>query len=64
MSVFTVKVYIVQKASGEIIAAKLTFLAAHNLAKKFAPARVIYAIADKTNGLNIPAPGSNHPNCN
>lgn len=55
MSSFKVKVYIVQKASGEVIAAKLTFIDAHQIAKAHAPARVLFAVADKTQALNVTA---------
>ncbi len=55
MSSFRTKVYIVQRASGEVIAAKLTFLDAHQIAKAHAPARVLFAVADKTQALNVTA---------
>src|SRR5690606_34731845 len=51
---FTVKVYIVQKADrkghlhGEVLAAKLTRQAAHEIAKANAPAKVTCITADKT----------------
>lgn len=70
MSKFVAKVYIVQQADargnlfGPVIAAKLTFLAAHEIAKKFAPAKVTTIIADKTNLPNNPEhPVGNH-DCN
>lgn len=60
MSKFVTKVYIVQKYErggrpGEVIATKLTFGAAHAVAKNNAPARVIFSIADKTEEPNVPA---------
>lgn len=51
---FTVKTYVVQKADrdgnlyGPVIAVKLTFADAHQIAKQFAPARVSMVLADKT----------------
>jgi hypothetical protein len=59
MSGYTSKVYIVQKYDrsgnpGEIIAAKLTFAAAHDIAKANAPAKVVFAIADKSSFRNVP----------
>lgn len=59
-SKFRVKVYIVQKADrkghlhGEVLAAKLTFQAAHEVARNNAPAKVTCIIADKTPFLNGP----------
>ncbi|MBY0560010.1 hypothetical protein [Hyphomicrobium sp.] len=60
MSGYVTKVYIVQKfdrdgTPREVIAAKLTFSSAHQLAKDNAPAKVIFAIADKTLQVNVPA---------
>jgi len=55
LSKFQVKVYIVQAADGKIIAAKLTFLEAHELAKDFAPAKVVMVMADKSDAPNGPA---------
>jgi hypothetical protein len=57
MSEYTVKVYVVQKADragnlGPVLAVKLTHAAAHALAKQHAPAKVIFAVADKTQDLN------------
>lgn len=59
MAAYTSKIYIVQKYDrqgqpGEVIAAKLTFAAAHAIAKEFAPAKVVFAIADKDVKPNIP----------
>lgn len=59
MSGYKSKVYIVQKFDragnpGEIIAAKLTFDSAHLIAKEHAPAKVVFAVADKTANLNVP----------
>ena len=61
MSGFVAKVYIVQKfdrsgTPGEVIAVKLTFAAAHAVAKSHAPAKVIFGIADKTDAKNLPVP--------
>jgi hypothetical protein len=53
MSGYTTKVFIVQRATGEVIGAKLNFQAAHALAKKEAPCRVIFAIADKDDRSNV-----------
>ena len=55
---YEVKVYVVQRyerdgTPGEVIAAKLTHNAAHTIAKKNAPARVIFTVADKSDGLNV-----------
>lgn len=60
MSSYVAKVYIVQKYDregnpGEIIAAKLTFAAAHSVAKDNAPAKVVFALADKSPHRNVPA---------
>lgn len=60
MSRYVAKVYIVQKYDregkpGEIIAAKLTFAAAHAVAKDNAPAKVVFALADKSSLRNVPA---------
>jgi len=69
-SKFRVKVYIVQKADrqgrlyGEVLAAKLTRQAAHEIAKANAPAKVTCIIADKTPYLNGPEHVSIHPQCN
>ena len=58
MSHYVTKVYVVQKADhdgvlGDVIAVKLTHGAAHAIAKQFAPCRVHFAIADKSNELNV-----------
>jgi hypothetical protein len=55
---YTTKVFIVQRASGEVIGSKLTFIAAHRLAKKEAPCQVIFSIADKTEEPNVPTVAS------
>jgi len=53
-----IKVYLVQLAADdgtlrpEVVAAKLTHLAAHTIAKRLAPARVIPLVADKTDDVN------------
>ena len=54
-----VKIYIIQQydrdgTPREIIDVKLTFRAAHDIAKRFAPAKVLYTEADKS--LNVCAP--------
>jgi hypothetical protein len=59
MSSFTPKVFIVQQADengklGEILAVKLTFGAAHSIAKANAPAKVLFGMADKTEAPNPP----------
>ncbi len=57
---YTVKVYVVQRANphtgaaGELLAVKLTFAEAHQIAKEHAPAKVTCVLADKTSALNIP----------
>lgn len=53
MAGYVAKVFIVQKATGEVLAAKLTFSAAHTIAKANAPARVLFALADKEGELNV-----------
>lgn len=59
-SKFAVKVYVVQKATregtlvGPILAAKLTHDAAHQIAKKHAPAKVTCVLADKDPEENGP----------
>ena len=58
MSSYQTKVYVVQKADpngvlGDVIAVKLTHGAAHAIAKQFAPCRVHFAIADKSDELNV-----------
>ena len=58
MSKYTVTVYVVEKADrsgnlvGGVLAAKLTYQAAHKIAKAHAPARVTCIIADKTDQPN------------
>lgn len=54
---YQTKTYVVQKMTrdgndGPVIAVKLTFQTAHDLAKTHAPARVVFAIADKSDDLN------------
>ena len=58
MSSYTTKVYVVQKADhngalGDVIAVKLTHGAAHAIAKRHAPAMVHFAVADKSDALNV-----------
>ena len=55
---YEVKVYVVQRADregnlGELLAVKLTFAAAHTIAKRKAPARVHVVTADKTANCNV-----------
>ena len=55
---YETKVYVVQKADregrlGEVLAVKLNHTAAHAIAKKHAPAKVHFAIADKSEDLNV-----------
>lgn len=55
---YDVKTYIVQKAApdgtlGRLLAVKLTFAAAHTIAKRFAPAKVHVVTADKTDDPNV-----------
>jgi hypothetical protein len=55
---YEVKVYVVQKGDhegnlGEILAVKLTYGAAHAVAKQHAPAKVHFAVADKAESRNI-----------
>ncbi len=45
-----IKVFIVQKASGEVIAVKLKFMDAHGIAKQHAPAKIWFGFADKEPG--------------
>ncbi len=58
---YVVKVYVVQQADaaghliGPILAAKLTYADAHQIAKIFAPAKVTCVLADKTPHPNGPA---------
>ena len=47
MSIFTMKVYVVQREGGEVLAVKLCHAAARDLAKEQAPARVLKFVADK-----------------
>ena len=55
---FETKVYIVQQfdrdgREGPVLAVKLTRQAAHDLARRFAPAKVIFAVADKDPSPNV-----------
>jgi len=69
-SKFSVKVYIVQKADrkgnlqGEVLAAKLTHSAAHEIAKNNAPAKVTCIVADKSPIPNGPDYVSDQRKCN
>jgi hypothetical protein len=44
---YEVKVFIVQKANGELLGAKLTRGAAQSIARYYAPAKVTVMVADK-----------------
>lgn len=66
MSSFMPKVYVVQRYDrhglpGEVIGVKLTWDAAHVLAKNEAPARVWFAKADKTVNINAVVHSASHP---
>lgn len=61
MSGYQTKVYVVQKADrdgvlGAVLAVKLTHKAAHTVAKAFAPAKVHFALADKSDQPNMEPP--------
>lgn len=58
---YKVKTYVVQKADrkgnlGEVLAVKLTFESAHRIAKRCAPAKVTFVMADKTDEPNVEQP--------
>jgi hypothetical protein len=53
---FEVKVYVIQKANGELVGAKLTRAAAQSIARYHAPARVTPVIADKQSLSLVAAP--------
>jgi len=62
---FEVKSYVVQKVDAEgrhgaVLAVKLTWAAAHAIAKRFAPAKVIFAIADKDETPNVVQNGARY----
>lgn len=66
---YQAKVYVVQRVGrdgehGPVIAVKLTHADAHNIAKKFAPARVLTVIADKTDLPNVPDASADRGECN
>jgi hypothetical protein len=61
MSAWGTKIYIVQKADGEVIAVKLRFTDAHIIAKQHAPARVLFGFADKSLALNVVAHEADQP---
>ena len=69
MSSYQCKVYVVQKADGdgrlygEVLAVKLTYQSAHEIAKARAPAKVTCVIADKTPDLNGPDHTVSHRYC-
>lgn len=60
---YTTKVYLVQKGDGEVIGAKLSFDAAHRLAKANAPAIVLFSVADKTPDPNVVGHASDQAVC-
>lgn len=65
---FSTKVYVVQQYDrdgrpGEVIGVKTAFGPAHTLAKAHAPAKVLYAMADKTDLPNIPEQYPNQRDC-
>ncbi|QXN72635.1 hypothetical protein RCZAHN_26 [Rhodobacter phage RcZahn] len=60
---YSTKVYIVQRGDGTVIAAKLSFEAAHKMAKANAPAKVLFAVADKSTDLNVVGHASDHAVC-
>jgi hypothetical protein len=53
MSGYRTKIYVVQRATGEVIAAKTAFDPAHQIAKAEAPCRILFAVADKTVSINV-----------
>ena len=60
---FETKVYDVQKfdregKEGPVLAVKLTHGAAHEIAKRNAPAKVIFAVADKDEKPNVEQNGA------
>lgn len=61
---FKAKVYVVQWASGALLAVKLTHELAHGIAKAHAPAKVTCVIADKEPGLNVPDQDRCQQTCN
>lgn len=65
-STYACKVYVVQKTDRqgtpqEVLAVKLTHSTAHEIAKAYAPARVICVMADKTISANALGAAQNHP---
>ena len=62
---YEVKTYVVQKVDAEdrlgaVIAVKLTWAAAHAIAKRKAPAKVIFAVADKDETPNVVQNGARY----
>ena len=62
---FEVKSYVVQKVDAEgrhgpVLAVKLTWAAAHAIAKRYAPAKVIFAVADKHESPNVVQNGARY----
>lgn len=60
---YSTKIYIVQLASGEVIAAKTAFMPAHEIAKAHAPAQVLFSVADKSSDLNVVGHATDNPEC-
>lgn len=60
---YETKVYIVQKADGEVIGAKTAFQPAHTMAKANAPSRVLFSMADKSLKKNVVGHSSDQSDC-
>lgn len=60
---YTCKVYIVQRADGTVVGAKLAFEIAHQLAKAHAPAKILFSIADKSLQPNVMEHAVDQSNC-
>ena len=62
---FDVKTYVVQKFDhdghpGDVLAVKLTFAAAHAIAKLSAPSKVLFSVADKDEPPNVVQNGARY----
>jgi amino acid permease len=62
---FDVKTYVVQKFDhdghpGDVLAVKLTFAAAHAIAKRYAPSKVLFSVADKDESPNVVQNGARY----